>query len=65
MAKIISQAVVDIVNYVRKTPELSDVDVIGNPSVCAFALIYKNGIKKNIYHLEGAMSEKGWVLAGI
>jgi hypothetical protein len=44
---------------------LSEVEVIGEPVLCAFALKYKKGVKKNIYHLEGAMGKKGWHLAGI
>ncbi|EGR31485.1 sphingosine-1-phosphate lyase, putative, partial [Ichthyophthirius multifiliis] len=63
-SKHIWQAVQDIVNYIKTTPELQELDVIGNPQICAIGIIYKAGTGRNIYHLEGAMSKKGWHLSG-
>lgn len=44
---------------------MSEIDVIGEPKTTVVALVYKKGINRNIYHLEGALSKMGWSFPGI
>ncbi|EAR96984.2 pyridoxal-dependent decarboxylase domain protein (macronuclear) [Tetrahymena thermophila SB210] len=64
-SKAISTATQAIVKAIRELPELQELDVIGNPCTCSLAIIYKKETKRNIYHLEGALSKLGWKFSGI
>lgn len=64
-AKNISSAVREVVKGVNEQKKLSELEIIGDPKTVCVAFKYKEGINKNIYLLEGALSKKGWHLAGI
>lgn len=64
-AKEITSAVQELAKTIKEHPELQDIQAIGNPMICSLAIIYKKGTKGNIYHLEGALTRRGWHFSGI
>ncbi|EAR88746.1 pyridoxal-dependent decarboxylase domain protein (macronuclear) [Tetrahymena thermophila SB210] len=64
-SKSISGCVKQLVQAIKESPELQEIDVIGNPKTVVVAIVYKKGVNRNIYHLEGALSQKGWAFAGV
>lgn len=55
----------EIVKAIKESPELEEIDVIGDPKTVVVSISYKKGVNKNIYHIEGALSKKGWHFPGI
>ena len=64
-ALIITNALNEIVKAFRESPELSELEVIGDPKTVVVAFKYKKQFPKNIYYMQGAMSKKGWHISGI
>ena len=64
-SKIITGAVQQIAKAFNELPELSELQTIGHPKLCSLAIVYRKGVNKNIYHLEGALSALGWKFSGV
>jgi len=50
-SKSICSTVSAIANAIRTSPELSELEVIGDPKIAVVAFKFKKGVEKNIYFL--------------